>query len=123
MITMTAIPQPTCAPSRLPPGRVLDDLMSSLHEHGMPSPLRGLSDPRLDHPDLLIVSGWEREDVADGFGYYMRVDQDTGSHLRWEQCYEHRANGRVLITRAGHKTQTIIETLDGRIRSSISYGD
>lgn len=123
MITMTAIPNAACAPTSLNPGRVLDDLTSSLREHGMPSPLRGLADPRLDHPDLLIVSGWEREDLADGFGYHMIVDQDAGSHERWEQYYEHRIDGRVLVTRAGHKTQTIIETLDGRVRSSVRYDD
>lgn len=121
MLTINAFQNAPCVPDSYAPGRVLDDLSASLREHGLPSPLRGIADPRLSHPDLLLVGGWEREDLADGFGYRMVVGQDPQTHERWEQIYEQHTDGALLVTRAGHKTQTIVESLDGRITSSVQY--
>ena len=37
--------------------------------------MRGISDPRLSYlPELLITEGWERFDVADGYGYKFTND-------------------------------------------------
>jgi hypothetical protein len=101
-------------------GGVQDDLMAQLREHGMHCPMRGIRDPRLAHPELLLSTGWKRETTEEGYGYRYVVHEERG--LRWEQFYEKRDDGcSILVTRAGTKEQTVKEDACGTITSRVSF--
>jgi len=104
--------------------RVQDDLLVALRQHGMHCPIRGLSDPHLQYPELLMIGGWERTDVAGGVGYRMVADENPATKDTWEQYYEvHDDGSDMLVTRAGHKVQTLTESSDGRITSNTKNVD
>lgn len=101
-------------------GRVSDDLMVSLREHGMASPIRGIRDPRLAYPEMLIIGGWERCEKDDGYEYTFVADSENSSGLRWEQSFEDRGDGTsVLTTRAGRKVQVVTESPEGKVSSQV----
>lgn len=121
MITLSPIPTTRCAPDSLSPERVLDDIACSLRDHGQVHPVRSISDPRLRHPDLLLVGGWERETLPDGFSYHLVVDARPETGERWEQHYAQTVDQVTLVSRAGHKVQTIVASPDGRVRSTVTF--
>jgi len=123
MSVITRIAPTLCAPECGSPSRVLDDLSSAHRAHGQMSPLRGLADPRLAYPDLLMTSGWERIDLRGGFEYHFFADENTSSGDRWEQFYRRTADGTQLISRAGHKVQTINQSPDGVVTSQVTFED
>lgn len=103
-----------------PKGRVNKDLMDGLRAHGMHCPIRGMGDPRLEHPEMLIITGWEREPFAEGYRYTYTADEDKDRNMRWQQVYESYDDGTsVLHTQAGRKIQTLSETPEGAIKSAI----
>lgn len=69
MITMTT---PLCngsLPEVHSTGMVSPNLLRGLAECGYPYPLRSLMDARIDYPEILLCSGWNRESTLDGAKY------------------------------------------------------
>lgn len=108
-------PAPSSSPAT---GRVSDELLSSLRQHGMDCPVRGLGDPRLEYPELLLIAGWDRVEIDGGYQYRLIVEDSPSTHERWEQCYEVRNDDTRLVTRAGRRVQTLQESADGRVTSA-----
>lgn len=123
MLTLTSVGTAANGSAAANPGRVQDDMLLALRHHGLPCPIRGIHDPRLEYPELLLIGGWERSEVDGGIGYRMVADENAATHDRWEQYYEVRNDANVLVTRAGHKQQTITETAEGRITSTTARVD
>jgi hypothetical protein len=81
----------------------------------MECPIRGLADPRLEYPELLIIAGWDRVPLEDGYAYRMVVDQNPQTGDRWEQSYEVRDDQSTLVSRVGHREQILTESPQGRV--------
>ena len=98
-------------------GRVPDSMLMQLRQRGMTCPVRGMHDPRLEYPDILIASGWERLDSNDdGYTYRYSVAEDADSHLKWEQTYQnHDDDSRTLTTICGKTQYTLEMDADGKI--------
>ena len=119
----TATRATSCLPSLGTPSgsasSVREDLLGSLRSHGLRSPLRGLGDPRLAYPEMLLMSGWERVETDKGFAYQM-VAEDSEPQQYFAQSLEFSHDGQCsLETYAGRMAQTITALSDGRIRSQI----
>ncbi|HEY3998303.1 MAG TPA: hypothetical protein VGO93_05525 [Candidatus Xenobia bacterium] len=100
--------------------RVPDTLLAALKQHGMSTPIRGLHDPRLDYPELLLIDGWDRQDPPAGclFSYTSAGDPGPGNE-RWQQGYQvGRDGGCVLTTRCGHTESVIRKDAQGKINTS-----
>ena len=95
------------------------DMQADLRQHGMDCPIRGLDDPRLQYPDLLITSGWTRDTVNDGWAYTFTASQNTATGDSWQQTYQSQPTGDVLVTRDGHRVQTLSRSADGKVTSQI----
>jgi len=101
-------------------GKVNKDLMDGLRAHGMHCPIRGIGDPRLEHPEMLLITGWEREPFPEGYRYTYTADEDKDRNMRWQQVYESYDDGTtVLQTQAGRKIQKLSETPEGNVKSEI----
>lgn len=87
-------------------------LVTSLRERGLSSPLRSLADPRTGFPELLLMGGWDREPVDEGFAYRFVAQEDgTGT---WEQYFEQHDDGSCLLrTRAGIREQELARDAAG----------
>lgn len=124
MVTLCASFHPIASPTpgRLAStdGRVPVDLLAALRSKGMECPLRGINDPRLDYPELLIGGGWTREPLDDGYAYHRTVAEDEASGDRWSQDVEVRDNVCTLITHAGHCVHTVVDDGQGHISARIS---
>jgi hypothetical protein len=92
----------------------------SLRAHGMPCPIRGINDPRLDYPELLISGLWKREDIPDGRAYRYVAAEDRTRGLRWEQYFEVRDDHSYLLrTVAGNRTHEIEQRPDRSVAAQV----
>lgn len=99
---------------------VREDFLDSLRNHGLRSPIRGLNDPRLNYPEMLLMNGWERVETDDGYGYRIMVDESTLKG-EWSQQYcFHNDGSTTLESTAGRCTQIIETSCDGVVRTRIS---
>ncbi|HXE71025.1 MAG TPA: hypothetical protein VNO81_00065, partial [Candidatus Nitrosotenuis sp.] len=84
-----------------------------LARNGFPRPIRCVRDPRLQHPELLLLGGWERFVPDQGVGYRFRVQE--------EPCMEQVVlflpeGARELTTRVGERAQVLRLEPDGQVR-------
>lgn len=110
-----AMPGPSAAPGQVP-GTFIADLKS----HGMTAPIRGLCDPRLQYPELLLIDGWDREDPPDGclYAYTYAADASSDGSQRWEQTWQCGKDGSAqLVTRCGHTESVTRRDGQGRINT------
>ncbi|MHB2018106.1 MAG: hypothetical protein ACYCW6_14235 [Candidatus Xenobia bacterium] len=99
-------------------GRLPDEYIAQLRQHGMTFPMRGISDPRLSYPELLITDGWERFDVPDGYGYKYTTDETPDGQM-WQQTFvAHEDGDRSLTTQCGQSQITISRDGNGQITVS-----
>jgi hypothetical protein len=91
-------------------GHVSPNLIRGLQEAGYPAPVRSLCDPRLDFPEILLCSGWERYPTDDG----VRYEYTVGERCRQEVEYG-PGTTRALRTTCYGLRQVLIRYPDGRM--------
>ncbi|MBI3926032.1 MAG: hypothetical protein HY319_10865 [Armatimonadetes bacterium] len=90
-------------------GSVDPGLIRTLKELGMELPVRGMCDPRLDYPELLLLHGFEYQLGAEGSRYAFELDSE---HY---QIIEYAEDARRLVTRCAARAQVLARDEHGRI--------
>jgi hypothetical protein len=92
-------------------GHVSPNLLRGMAECGYPAPLRSLMDARIDYPEILLCSGWERESTLDGVIYTYQADcEDARQSIEYGP-----GTTRTLRTSCYGLTQVLVRHPDGRM--------